>query len=416
MKKSIAVLLLGAVCIPAFAAENAALAFYERQFVAKAKNAKQDKAFAAALAQDVAQWLRANEDNPEAKTALLMQAQYLLRAQQDAPALVTFYQVRFYFPAQADLAALSSNVENIMDRLSRDQKAQALKLLAVDTTPLESLPQRKAALLEQLVQANFKQTYEPVSALFEDFFAQYPSYEQTDKLTLRYGDWHRQNGNYLAAITEYKKVHELFPSTAYKAASVRMMADVYASELKDYDAATALYNQVLKQYPDSAERGIVYKHLAVMEENRKNYPSALSYYDKAIADLGRQPAAYEAWRGKADVQVKVRDYQAAYDTLIQGANLFAGDEDKYVALLTQAASVANRRLKDPLRQITALDQALLAYPQTQTAPQLMYELGYAYEKSSKQSQAIDVYKRLIIKYPTDKYAARAQSRLGRLEK
>ena len=49
-----------------------------------------------------------------------------------------------------------------------------------------------------------------------------------------------------------------------------MTADVYSGDLEDYEAAAAMYNQVLKQYPDSAETGVVYKHLAIMEENRKD--------------------------------------------------------------------------------------------------------------------------------------------------
>ena len=46
----------------------------------------------------------------------------------------------------------------------------------------------------------------------------------------------------------------------------------------------------------------------------------------------------------------------------------------------------------------------------------MYDLGYALEKQEKNAQAVAMYKRLIINYPTDKYASRAQGRLSRLEK
>lgn len=415
MKKTIFAVLACALALPLWAANDATLNFYQKQALMKGQKAKQDRVFASALARDTGLWIAANGENPEVKTALLMQADYYLRAQEEAKALVALLKVRFYFPSAQDLPLLSSNVEQAMEGLNRSQKAQALKLLATDTTALTQT-QKQTALLEALVKAKLEKIYEPVCELFEDFFVSHADYAGNDKLTLWYGDWHRQNENYNAAVLEYKKVNELFDATPYKAASLRMAADVYGGDLKDYDTAIAVYNQVLKQYPDSAEKGIVFKHMAVMEENRRDYAAALAYYEKAIAQLGAQPAAYEAWMGKADVLIKNKDYQAAYDTQIKAAEMFASNEDNYVNSLLSAAETANRRLKNAALQSAALDKVLLVYPQTQRAPEIMYDLGYALEKQDKNAQATAMYKRLIINYPTDKYAGRAQSRLSRLEK
>lgn len=415
MKRLLLLIICAACALPVWA-EDAMLSFYQRQAVAQGRSPRQDRAFAAALARDVAQWVRSHEGAADMKKALLMQADYHLRAKEEAQALVALYQVRFYFPSAQDVALLSAQIETAMEGLNRTQKAQALKLLAVDTADLEGLQARKAALLTHLVQGNLEEIYKPVCALFEDFFTQYPKDAQTDKLILQYGDWHRQNGNYLAAILEYKKVYDLFPSTIYKAASLRLTADVYANDLKEYDMATALYEQVLKQYPTSSEIGIVYKHMAMMQENRKLYESALDYYDKAIEQLGTEASAYEAWQGKADVLIKTKEYGAAYDTLVKGAEVFAADENKYVDMLTQAAQVGAKRLKNPGLQTAALEKILSAYPQTRSAPELMYEAAGSYEKQEKTPRAIALYKQLVITYPTDKYATRAQKRLNKLEK
>ena len=416
MKKLGLIILIGAFAFPLWAAEDATLSFYQRAAAAKGKNAKQDRAFSAALARDVAQWTVSHEGNAEMKTALLMQADFYQRANEQANALLALYQVRFYFPSAQDVALLSTQLETIMDSLNRAQKAQALKLLAVDTTDLEGLKARRAALLTHLVQAELKNTYAPSVTLFEEFFTQYPTYEAMDKMTLLYGDLHRQNDNFLAAITEYKKVYELFPSTVYKAAALRMMGDVYAFGLKDYETATALYDQVLKEYPGSAETGIVYKHLAVVTENQKQYDSALGYYDKAIAELGNQSAAFDAWQGKADVLGKTKEYQAQYNTLLKGADAFSTEESQYIALLGQASEVAKKRLKSPTQQTVALEKILRVYPQTQRAPEFLYTAANSYEKQGKAPQALQLYKQLVIHYPTDKYAGRAQGRINKLEK
>ena len=415
MKKIISVALMCALWLPAFSANDATLNFYQRQSLTKGNTSGEDRAFAAALARDTALWIAAHPQDPEVKTALLMQADYYLRARQEAKALVALYQVRFYFPSMQDLSLLSSNIEQAMDHLSRSQKAQALRILATDTSALTQ-KQRETALLETLVKGKLEKIYEPVCGLFEQFFTKNPDYAGNDKLTLLYGDWHRQNGNYNAAILEYKKVNELFEDTPYKAAGLRMAADVYGGDLKEYETAVSMYNQVLKQYPDSSEKGIVYKHMAVLEENQKDYGAALAYYQRAITELGSKPAAYEAWIGKADVLIKNKEYQAAYDTQVKAAEIFASNEDNYVSALTAAADTAHRRLKDPALEAAALDKILLIYPQTQTAPEVMYDLGYALEKQGKDAQAIATYKRLIINYPTDRLANRAQSRINKLAK
>lgn len=415
MRKLVVAFVFAFACVPAFAAQDATLNFYQRQALMKGENARADRAFAAAMAEQMGLWIKQNPQSPELKTALLMQADYYLRAGEDARGLVALYQVRFYFPSVQDLTLLSSNVEQAMEKIKRSQKGQALKVLAVNTDGMNR-QQQQAALLEALVKANLPGTYQPVNELFDAFFTAYPKYAALDKMMLLQGDWHRQNENYLAAVAAYKYVNEMFPNTPYKAASLRMTADVYSGDLEDYDTATAIYNQVLKQYPDSNEIGVVYKHLAVMEENRKDYAAAAAYYEKAIQDLGSRPAAYEAWRGKADVQVKNKDYQGAYDTLLKAAQLFASDENKAVEALTEAAEIAQRRLKNPALRAAALEKIMLSYPKTQTAPQVLYDLGETYEKLGRTAPAIETYKRLIINYPTDKYASRAQSRLSRLEK
>ena len=121
---------------------------------------------------------------------------------------------------------------------------------------------------------------------------------------------------------------------------------------------------------------------------------------------GMQP--FETLRGESRLR--------KIEVLLQAAELFKEDESKYVSALEQAAELAQRRLKNPSLRAGALEKVLLAYPAAQSAPRVLYDLGYTYEQMGKNAQAEETYKRLIINYPTDKYASRAQSRLSRLEK
>lgn len=406
-----------ACCATGALAADAAqtLNFYKRQALLKSDKRKEDRAFAAALAANIQTWLTMNPGNANAKNALMTLSDLYTRAGMDAEALVTLYKVRFLYPDNTDVSLLSSNIDFLMNNLNKRQKADALKLLAVNTQDLNDA-QKRAALLQSLTKAKIEGVYAPLSAEYETFLQQHPSYKENDQLELLYGDLHRQNGNYNAAIVQYKKVNELYPDTPFKAASLRMTADVYADNLRDYETATSLYTAVLKQYPDSSEVGVVYKHMGIMEENRKNYDGALIDYNKAAQMLAGQPTAYEALRGKADVQIKLKDYPAAYVTLSETAEQFASDEARYTSTLLAAAELAEKRLKDPSEKAVSLEKILLRFPKGAKTPEVLYDLAYTYEKDGKEPQAMETYKRLIINYPTDAYGERAQDRLNRLEK
>ncbi len=404
------------LCVTAGAKDSQdALEFYQAQSRLVSENKRQDRAYAASLAEALSVWQAQFPQDKQSKEALLLQADLFTRAEDYPSALAALLKSHYLFPVANDSALLSSRVEAVMNQLDKDQKGQALKLLAQDTQSLNK-EQRQDAYLRALYSINTPDMYAVTAQEIDAFLGNNPSYAQNDKIEILYGDLHRRNHNPLAAAAQYKKVGALYPKTTYKAASTRMAADVYADDLKDPQTAKAMYNQVLKNYPDSIEIGVVYKHLGIMEENNKNYEHALAYYDKAIELLQGKPAAYEAMTGKADVYAKMRDYQSAYNTLIKAADAFNQDENKYVSTMLKAAEVADRRLKDRSQKSVTLEKILLAYPQTHNAPEIMFELAYCYEKQGKNVQAAAMYKKLILAYPTDNFAEKAQSRLDRLNK
>ena len=81
-----------------------------------------------------------------------------------------------------------------------------------------------------------------------------------------------------------------------------------------------------------------------------------------------------------------------------------------------AANVAKKRMHDQTKYMQALEKALVAHPAGPRAPQIMFDLASAYEQQGRNTQAIEIYKRLIINHPTNKLASRAQGRLNRLQK
>lgn len=419
MRKILLALFAAVLAAPCVRAADAAasLDFYKKQALTiTADPSREERAFAKALADGLGTWSLQHEKQPAAADALLLQARLYMRAQEQARALVTLFKLRKMFP-DMDLSVLNALMADAVLSVNANNRAQAAKLFAAPLPEdAKTAQDRETEALYALSKLSGRTLYAPSAEAFESFFARNPDYKNNDKAELWYGDLHRVNGNYLAAIAQYKKAGELYPKTPYRAASLRLIGDIYADNLKDTANAMAAYTRVLREFPGSSETGIVYKHMAILDENNKQFDSALINYDKAIELLGNTPAAYEAYRGKADVYVKTKNYGEAYNTLHQTAAIFSADEEKHTFSLLEAANVAKKRMRDQTKYAQSLEKALLAHPKGPHAPQLMFDLGYAYEQQDRAPQAIEIYKKLIVNYPTDKLASRAQGRLSRLQK
>ena len=401
-------LILSAVLIAAPAVKaadmSAALDFYKKQALTiSADPTRDERAFAKTLADNVGTWVSQNPGQAATADALLLQTRLYLRAQDNANALVSLFKLRKVFPS-ADINALKALLPQAAEAVKADARETANQLFALPLpAETDTEADREAEALYALSKLPGRTLYAPAAQAFETFFAFHPKYENGDKVELWYGDLHRLNGNYLAAISQYKKAGELYPATPYKAASLRLIGDIYADNLKDPANATAYYTRVLREFPGSSETGVVYKHMAILDENNKQFDSALINYDKS-------------YRGKADVYVKTKNYGEAYNTLLKTANVFSADEEKCTFSLLEAANVAKKRMHDQTKYMQALEKALVAHPAGPRAPQIMFDLASAYEQQGRNTQAIEIYKRLIINHPTNKLASRAQGRLNRLQK
>lgn len=415
--KKYTLILIAFTALSAYAAEPLkTLEYYQQQeALLTSPNSREERAWAKSLADGLGTWVKQNPSNTNAPQALLAQARLYLQAQDKARALIALLTVKKLYP-QVDMGAYQNMISEALTAVNEPARnTEGTKAFAAGTVPAET-PDREASILFALSKLPGRNVYEPATVLFENFFVKNPNYAKNDQVELWYGDLHRVNGNYLSAIAQYKKATALYPNTPYRAASMRLIGDIYADNLKDTPNAMAMYTQVLRDYPNSNETGVVYKHMAILEENNKNFDSALINYDKAIELLGATDSGYEAYRGKADVYTKTRNYEDAYNMLHQTANAFVMDQNKHTEALVDAANVAKKRLHDDTKYTQSLEKALFKFPSNNQSAEIMYNLAQTYEKQDKKIQAMDMYKRLILAHPADKYASKAQGRLQRLEK
>ena len=112
MQKILFSVLLLALAVSAGAKEaEDALRFYQAQARLTSDNRRQNRAYAAALADALTVWQKRFAKEPQAKEALLLQADLFARATEYPQALSTLVKAHYLFPAANDSALLSTRVE-----------------------------------------------------------------------------------------------------------------------------------------------------------------------------------------------------------------------------------------------------------------------------------------------------------------
>ena len=163
----------------------------------------------------------------------------------------------------------------------------------------KNLPQQTEDRLNMFFTAanklNLKGSNEHLLKDYALFFARFPGYENRDKIELLLGDSYRNNGDYFAALSKYDKVWKIYPSTKYKAASLRMKGDIYASELKNREKAMKVLKSRLYDYYNSKYEKEYADKVAALPydvmnsaeaaEMVKGNPYSFLHVDKAEIDL-----------------------------------------------------------------------------------------------------------------------------------
>lgn len=417
MNKIKCIILFAAVlfCAADLSAQSALteLNFYKKQ------SQSEDKKLLESLDRQLAAWLDKNYSLPSADDALVLKAGTEVRTKNYPAAFVTLLRHKYEFPNSANAPQAAALFNTVTENTPKAERENLKKAYALKSVPKNS-DNRMAEFLSSATQLEIKGSYEPLNAEYRSFFARFPVYENKDKMELMLGDLERFNKNYQAAVMQYQKVYDIYPSTKYKAASLRMLGDIYASELKDYNQAAYYYNSVIKNFPNSIEIATTYNHMAIMNDNQRDYASAVENITKAAEaylKTGQRTKAYEAFLYKADLQnKKLKDYAGAADTLNKTAKIFKKDESKFTNCKLLAAEVYSRKLKDDYGELNAYEEITAQYPSSAHAPKALYESGMINERLGNYQKAKDLYQKLIISHPADSYATKAQRRVNKIDK
>ncbi len=409
-------LLLFTLCLCSFTALFAQSAEKELNFYKKEVANAEKKQMLTALETDLWSWLERNNTSVLAPEALILKAQVEYKAKQYTHAYLSLLRYAYEFPNKQLPKDLMSK---ILEEFPSKQQTELTQALAPRNLP-ENTEDRLNAYFAVANNLNLKNSLDYLIKEYSLFFARFPGYENKDKIELLFGDLYRNNGNYLAALSKYDKVWQIYPSTKYKAASLRMKGDIYASELKDHNLAREYYKRVLKEFPNSVEVPTVYKHLALLEADEKNYASAVenaqNAYKGYIKD-GQKAKAFETLMFKAEVQEKdLKNYNDAVKTLKIAADTLKDNENYFVEAKQKEAYIQAKSLKDAYAERAVMEEIAVAYPKTENGVQALYRAAELTEDFGESESAKEKYNQVILNRPQSKFAVKAQKRIKAIEK
>jgi len=409
-------LLLFALCVCGVTALFAQTAEEELKFYKHEVARADKKPVFIALEWDLNSWLERNPESASAPEALTLKAKVEYKAKQYTPAYLSLLKYTYEFP---DRQMPKDLMSRIIDEFSAKQQTELAQALAPKKLP-EATADRLNAFFTAANNLNLKNSLDYLLKEYAAFFARFPEYENKDKIELLLGDLYRNNGNYLAALSKYDKVWQIYPSTKYKAASLRMKGDIYASEMKDYKLATENYKRVLSDYPNSVEVPTVYKHWALLEAENKNYASAVENAQNAYEGFLKDEQkikAFEALMFKAEVQERnLKNYNDAVKTLKVAANTLKDVEDYYVEAKQKEAYIQAKNLKDAYAERAVMEEIALAYPKTENGVQALYRAAELTESFGDIESAREKYSHVILNRPQSRMAIKAQKRIKVIEK
>ncbi len=411
MKKLITVAIILFCLAPLFAqSAEKELEFYKNEV----NNA--DKKQLPSLEWDLNSWLERNYSLPSAPDAMLYKAKVEYLNKEYTPAYLTILKYVYEFPTKKLPKDL---VNKIVAEFPNKQQIELMQALTTKNLP-QATEDRLNMFFTAANKLGLKDSQEHLLKDYSMFFARFPGYENKDKIELLLGDSYRNNGEYLAALSKYDKVWKIYPSTKYKAASLRMKGDIYASELKDYEKAKNYYSQVLKDFPNSVEIPTTHKHLALLEASEKNYDSAIENAQNAYTGYlkdGQKLEAYNALMFKAEVQEKnLKNYNSAVETLKAAAELMPADEQYYVEAKQKEAQIQAKKLKDNYAERDVWEEIAVHFPNTENGVEALYRSAELTEKFGEIEKAKDKYNKVILNRPQSKMAVKAQKSINSLDK
>lgn len=391
----------------------AGLAEAEWNFLRAAGRDKDDDVLELVLPQ-LEDWLVRYPENPAADEALLLKANLHYKVGDYKYALVTLLRHFHAYPRGAAMEDARKLFTEILVKKA-DKKIRPVLEEAGAAAEKASADAGLAALLEKLSVQAGDAYYEPVAAEFRAFFNRFPSYPRNDALRLALAAMHQKKGKYLPARLGYEKLIQLYPSSQLLARAKQSLGGVLADDIKAYDKAIEVYQDVAASFPGTDEAWSAYTRLPALAERQKKYDLAVEIHERIIKLYPDKEEAYNSYKDEARVlREELKKFPEAVAVLNRVADKYKGG--RAIGALLLAAEIYRKDLKNAEGEVKTYDRIAAEYEADPQAPKSLYAAGEVYEKEKQPDKAREYYQKVLDKYNADPMAKKAYSRLNALAK
>lgn len=275
--------------------------------------------------------------------------------------------------------------------------------------------------------------------------------KENAKKQLEYAEGFEKQGDYKAALREYKKTVKAFP-TSPEAATATFKMGVCYEKLEKPDAAFKMYQEVLEKYPSVSDpKEVIRRQLAIADEyykgKRRPFPllklklfkargAAIEYFNKVVETAPYSELAADAKLSAAQLQQGKNQFDEAiesYEFILEHYEKTKAAEtaqfeigmcyyDKALRARydEQAISLANTHFKSYVEQYPEGEfgkearEKLVALDEKKARG--AFEVGQFYEKKRAFQSAMMYYTEVLQRHPLSGWAVKAEERIRGMEK
>jgi TolA-binding protein len=359
------------------------------------------------------EFLRLNPDWEFSDEARLLKSELQLRRGDYRSAAVDLLVLIYEYPDSHLVFQAKRMLTDVVDR-KFDKKMKSLLSDISKGSEATEKPARLVLLLKTLSEQAGDVLFDPLVMEFDRFFCRYPSYTGLDELNVLFGDLQTKKKKYVTAQTYYQKLLALYPESRFRPRAQRSLGDLYASNLKNIDAAVNAYQEVIHLYPRSDETAYAYEQTAKLEEQQKHYALAVEINEKIIKLYPNTDYALRAFNNKARLlREELEKPNDAVRTYQELADMFMGSDGAAEALKVAAALA--RKQKNYKLESALYARFANECPTNKEAPDMLFQAALVSEEDLADTEAaLDLFNQLTNKYPESKPAQKAEKHINAL--
>lgn len=394
---------------PAARASSGQLVEAEWNFIKAAGQDKNEDVLELALPQ-LEDWLARNPTNSNAPEAQLLKAGLHQQLGDYKAAQVDLLRYFHAYPQGSTLEEAKKLFNEILGKKADKKTRPALDEAALIPETAEA-DANVSSMLEKFSAQVGEVYYEPLAAEYRAFFNRFPNYSKNDSLLLSLADLHQKKSKHLAARLDYEKMIQLYPSSTLLPQAKRSLAGVLADNLREYDRAIEVYQDIAASFPGSEEAWAAYARLPVLSEKQKKYDLAVEVYEKIIQLYPDRDEAYNSCKAEARVlREELKKFPEAVAVLNRIADKYK--DAKAIEALLLAAEIYRKDLKDPEGEVKMYDRIATEYEADPQAPKALFAAGDVYSKAKDAEKAREYYQKILEKYPDNPLSKKAESRVS----